>query len=145
MAPRFQIKVHVLVFSVGLGVSCAIAYAYQYKYGKTEDELRELLLKKYPERQVQAQKDKKELQQFFDNLRDDSKKAEMDKVLRDVMRGGKGDMKRVDGQQAIKKSETVDTKEETKPEATPHATEPPNPPATIWNAYNVTSYFWSKR
>jgi hypothetical protein len=85
-----QIKAHVFSFGLLVGLPTTLALAYAYKYSSTDDELRAELARKFPERMdtKSGRLEKEKLQAYFNNLRDPTKKADMDTQLDDVLKGG---------------------------------------------------------
>lgn len=90
------------MFTTMLVTTTGGALLYAKKYGKSDEELREILEKKYPERlsKKKIQENHENLQNFYNALKDDQKKGEIDQKFNAILRGGKSEVKKQAGQSA---------------------------------------------
>ena len=76
------------------GILTLGAFGYAKYYGKSEDQKHEELQKKYPDLVLQSQGSKKAMQSFFDKMKNDSNDPTNQKKFDELLRAGKGKMKR---------------------------------------------------
>mmetsp|Transcript_1089 Transcript_1089/g.1817 ORF Transcript_1089/g.1817 Transcript_1089/m.1817 type:complete len:123 (+) Transcript_1089:892-1260(+) len=91
---RVRIQSHIAVYVTILGTSTAAAFAFVNAFGKTDEEKHEMLASKYANKVIKGD-NQKQLQQFFNDLQDKSKKDQIDGQLNEILRGGKNERKRL--------------------------------------------------
>mmetsp|Transcript_17881 Transcript_17881/g.30082 ORF Transcript_17881/g.30082 Transcript_17881/m.30082 type:complete len:119 (+) Transcript_17881:161-517(+) len=92
MPPKIRIQAHVLTFTLLCGGASIASYYLSEVYGVSEEQKRAILLQKYPERVRKSEEQRKQMQEFFDQMKGSN--DNLDTKFTGVLKGGKGDMKR---------------------------------------------------
>lgn len=69
---KFKIKAHVLQFGLLCGIPTGIAILYSRSYSLSEEQKHQQILEKFPEIVQKNQKQQKEMQEFFTNMKNSS-------------------------------------------------------------------------
>ena len=91
---KIRIPSHVLVYSLLVAIPTAAALGYSASFGKSDEEKRRAILEKHGNAVHQSAERNKQLQEFFNQMKGMKDNDELDKKMHDVLKGGKGDMKR---------------------------------------------------
>ena len=96
--PRFRIPAHVVSFSAWLIGGTAIAFGGVKLFGKEEQQKEDEIRAKYGHRVIESQNQRKEMQAFFDKMKNSQHNQGKDKshddTFNNILKGGKGKMKR---------------------------------------------------
>ena len=96
--PRFRIPAHVVSFSSWLIGGTAIAFGAVKLFGKEEQQKEDEIRAKYGHRVTESQNQRKEMQAFFDKMKKSQQSQGKDKghddAFNDILKGGKGKIKR---------------------------------------------------
>jgi hypothetical protein len=97
MAPKFKIQAHVFYYTIAVTGLTGMAMAYSKAFGKSDEEKIAELEYKYADRLKDRGQKRKELQVFFDKMKnkaqDGTEDAELEAKMDEVLRAGKKKVK----------------------------------------------------
>ena len=110
MKPYFRIQAHVFYYGMMLAIGTGAAIGISKSFSKPDAVKLAELERKYPELVEKSKQQRKEMQVFFDKMKDPAKRAELDMQFEEVLKRGKADKKRTPDNESVHVSKLEEKK-----------------------------------